>query len=139
MASFIAQHYRIPAGPSCQRSPRSADASHIFLIATYRRMSGSALTASTPSAVPAAAKVTAMAYLRTRIIPPALGRSAIAARDVDVPHPVARSALALPTALFHRQSPAALTRMHPRPPDNTRVRMLPARSGDRAAQAQVVS
>src|SRR5690348_4555128 len=47
---------------------RSASASHILLIATYRRISGSALTASIPSAVPAAARVIAVAYPRARII-----------------------------------------------------------------------
>jgi hypothetical protein len=49
-------------------NPRSADVSHIFLIAIYRRMSGSALTASTPSAVPATVMVIAVAYPSARII-----------------------------------------------------------------------
>jgi hypothetical protein len=37
-------------GPLYGGRPRSAGASHIFLIARYRRMSGSDLTASTPNA-----------------------------------------------------------------------------------------
>src|SRR5690348_9210106 len=67
MASFIAQApVRLPASPDT--TWRSAGASHILLIAAYRRISGSALTASTPSAVPAAARVIAVAYPRARII-----------------------------------------------------------------------
>jgi hypothetical protein len=40
---------------------------YIFLIATYRRTSGSDLTAASPSAIPAAAMVIAVAYPSVRI------------------------------------------------------------------------
>ena len=51
-----------------QQSPGQADESHILVIATYRRMSGSALTTSTPRAVPATATVITVAYPSARII-----------------------------------------------------------------------
>jgi hypothetical protein len=40
---------------------------YIFLIATYRRISGSDLTATSPSAIPAAAMVIAVTYPSVRI------------------------------------------------------------------------
>jgi hypothetical protein len=40
---------------------------YIFLIATYRRTSGSDLTATSPSAIPAAAMVSAVTYPSVRI------------------------------------------------------------------------
>jgi hypothetical protein len=56
------------------------------------------LTTSTPSAVPATAMVMAVAYPSARIISSALGGSAVAAHDADVPHPGAGRAIVLPAA-----------------------------------------
>ena len=55
----------------------------IFLIATYRRVSGSALTASTPTAIPATVRVIAVTYPSARIIFLLIcGGSATAVRDI---------------------------------------------------------
>jgi len=60
---------------------------YIFLIARYRRTSGSALTATSPSAAAAAARAIVVTYPSVRIIFLLLFRgSAAAARDIDVPH-----------------------------------------------------
>ena len=97
------------AGPGLRPSPQRRDARpdgmaasirpfglaprQIFLIARYRRVSGSALTAITPSTIPATARVIAVTYPSARIIflLPS-GGSATAARDIDIPHPGAGSA-----------------------------------------------
>src|SRR5271168_4292230 len=67
---------------------------YIFLIAMYRRASGSDLTATSPSAVPAAAIVIAVTCPSVRVTFLLLsGEYATAARDIDVPHPGAGHAL----------------------------------------------
>ena len=66
---------------------------YIFLIATYRRTSGSDLTATSPSAAPAAATVIAITYPSVRIVFLLLvSGSATADRDIDVHHLGAGSA-----------------------------------------------
>ena len=57
-----------PDGIGSQHPAVRAGPRQIFLIARYRRVSGSALTATTPSASPAAARVIAVTYLSARII-----------------------------------------------------------------------
>ena len=67
---------------------------YIFLIVRYRRITGSDLTATSPSAAAVAAMVTVVTYPIVRIIFLLLIRgSAAAARDIDVPHPGAGSEL----------------------------------------------
>src|SRR5579862_2485919 len=67
---------------------------YIFLIAIYRRTSGSDLTATSPTAIPAAAMVSAVTYPSVRITFSCSSAGLeTSARDIDVPNPGAGSAL----------------------------------------------
>jgi hypothetical protein len=68
---------------------------YIFLIARYRRTSGSDLTATSPTATAAAAMAIVVTYPSVRIILLLLfGGPATAARDIDVPYSSAAGLLA---------------------------------------------
>src|SRR5271170_5185790 len=78
---------RMFRGFSCRGPEQHFLGYYIFLIARYRRTSGSALTATSPSAAAAAARAIVVTYPSVRIIFLLLFRgSAAAARDIDVPH-----------------------------------------------------
>jgi hypothetical protein len=75
----------IQKGASPMAFPRPRRNGHMFLIATYRRRSGTDLTASNPSAAPAAAMAMAATYPSVRMMSLLLvSGSMTAARHMDV-------------------------------------------------------